>query len=308
MATGKSLSALSSPHVHTQFCDGNSTAEAMVHSALERGFVSLGFSSHAKQDIHQEYSLNEAREPLYIQEIRRLQREYAGHLRIWLGVERDLISTAKRENFEYVIGAVHYVISPEGDKLPVDASAQLIRDIILHCYHGDGLRFAREYFHSYGAYIRDYKPDIIAHFDLINKYNNDGSLFDTSDRHYVKASAEAMDNAIKGCAMMEVNVGGIVRAGTKEPYPSLPLLRYWQAIGGQVILSSDCHLAEQLDSGYEVGLAHIRAAGYKKPPFWGGKMNCLNGKNWVNPPAVRAVQPDGHCARQSGPLAAGFAA
>lgn len=269
MATGKSLSALSSPHVHTQFCDGNSTAEAMVHSALERGFVSLGFSSHAKQDMHQEYSLNEAREPLYIQEIRRLQREYAGHLRIWLGVERDLISTAKRENFEYIIGAVHYVISSEGDKLPVDASAQLIRDIILHCYHGDGLRFAREYFHSYGAYIRDYKPDIIAHFDLINKYNNDGSLFDTSDRHYVKASAEAMDNAIKGCAMMEVNVGGIVRAGTKEPYPSLPLLRYWQAIGGQVILSSDCHLAEQLDSGYEVGLAHIRAAGYKKAAFLG---------------------------------------
>ena len=33
-------------HVHTQFCDGRSTAEEMVLSAIENGFDSLGFSSH----------------------------------------------------------------------------------------------------------------------------------------------------------------------------------------------------------------------------------------------------------------------
>ena len=40
---------LSSPHVHTPYCDGKSTAAEMAAAALDAGFVSLGFSGHACQ-------------------------------------------------------------------------------------------------------------------------------------------------------------------------------------------------------------------------------------------------------------------
>ena len=38
---------LSSAHVHTTFCDGKTPAPEMAKAAFEKGFVSLGFSSHA---------------------------------------------------------------------------------------------------------------------------------------------------------------------------------------------------------------------------------------------------------------------
>ncbi|HPY94211.1 MAG TPA: hypothetical protein PLR12_02185, partial [Clostridia bacterium] len=65
------------------------------------------------------------------------------------------------------------------------------------------------------------------------------------------------------------NTGAIARSGASAPYPGLELLRYWRTIGGQVILSSDCHRASQLNAGYGQGEKLIRAAGYKKAAFLG---------------------------------------
>lgn len=266
----KARLALSNPHTHTQFCDGKSTAEEMAQSALDKGFVSLGFSSHAIQDMHIELSLNETREALYIAEVRRLQEAHKGRLKIWLGMERDRISPADRNKFEYVIGASHYA-RPEGEgRFPVDGHPEVVSNAVRTLYKGDALTMAEEYFADFAAYIHDYKPDIIAHFDLLFKYNHIHRLIDTRHPRYIKAATDAMDLAVKGCHLLEVNTGGMVRAGTPEPYPSLPLLCYWRAIGGQVTLSSDCHQAAQLDALFEVGIAHIRKAGYKTAAILGG--------------------------------------
>jgi histidinol-phosphatase (PHP family) len=259
----------SSPHVHTQFCDGRSTAEEMVLAALEKNFVSLGFSSHAGQDFNNTYAMDERRETEYIREIRRLQHVYGKDIRIWMGVERDRLSIADRSLFEYVIGSSHYVLSPEGEKLPVDDSPKLLEAGIGKFFHGDGLAFAADFFALTGKYLRTFKPDIIGHFDLLTKHNKQNKLFDAEDPRYIKAATEAMDEAFTGCRLMEVNVGGIARAGASAPYPSFPLLQYWRAIGGDVILSSDCHDAGMLDSAYAAGAAFIRAAGYKKAAFLG---------------------------------------
>jgi putative transport protein len=71
---------LSSPHVHTQFCDGKTPAEDMVLAAMDLGFASIGFSSHAKQRYDHRYAMDDERERNYIAEIRRLQKKYEGKL------------------------------------------------------------------------------------------------------------------------------------------------------------------------------------------------------------------------------------
>lgn len=263
MQKEKGLMTRSNPHTHTQFCDGKSSAEDMVIAALEKGFVSLGFSSHAIQGMHIEWSLNEEREALYIAEVRRLQETYQGQLKIWLGLERDRISPADRSKFAYVIGASHYA-GPEGDgRFPVHGQPEVVAHAVESIYQGDALAMVEEYYAGFAQYIEGFKPDIIAHFDLPLKYNHIHRLIDTLNPRYIKAATVAMDLAIKGCTLMEVNVGGMVRAGMAEPYPSLPLLRYWRSIGGQVILSSDCHYAPQLSACFDEGIRHIRNAGYK---------------------------------------------
>ena len=122
--------ALSSAHNHTTFCDGKSTAEEMVLSALSRGFVSLGFSGHAKQDFDHFYAMDEETEAAYIRQIRQLQSKYAGQIRLWLGMERDLYSNADRSPFDYVIGSVHYVPLSGGKRVPVDGPMDMVAEAV----------------------------------------------------------------------------------------------------------------------------------------------------------------------------------
>ena len=63
---------LSSAHVHTTFCDGKSSARDMTKDALDKGFVSLGFTSHAPQTFDPAHCIDPAREEDYKAEIRKI--------------------------------------------------------------------------------------------------------------------------------------------------------------------------------------------------------------------------------------------
>ncbi len=260
---------LSSPHNHTPWCDGKSTAEEMVLSAIRHGFVSLGFSGHAKQDFDTFYAMTEEKEAAYIQEIKALQIKYKDQIRIWLGMERDLFSFADRAPFEYVLGSVHYLPLPDGKMVPVDGPMDMVQEAIMDHFEGDSLRYAKTYYAMLGAYIKEYQPDIIGHFDLLMKNNRQQELIDPENPQYIKAATDAMDEAITGCNLLEINTGGMARHGAPDPYPMPGLLRYWRQIGGEVILAADCHQAEQIAFGYEAASQLIREAGYKKAAFLG---------------------------------------
>lgn len=269
MADRHPLAARSSPHVHTQFCDGRSTAEEMVQAALDKGFVSLGFASHAKQEFDPKYGMDDAREAAYIQEIRRLKAAYQDRIKIWLGMEQDLFSTARREDFEFVIASVHYMEMPDGSRLAVDSSRMQLERIITEAFDGDPYLLAEAYYSMLGGFVRDSRPDIIGHFDLLTKYNQGTRPFDEGHPRYVAAAMAALEEAILGCRLMEVNVGALARTGVKGPYPSLAILAAWRDLGGEVILSSDCHDARYLNGAYDAGLALMAAAGYKKAAILG---------------------------------------
>ncbi len=254
---------LCSPHVHTRFCDGQSTTDEMVRAAIEAGFVSIGITSHAVQDIDPAYCVARDQEQAYIDEVNAAQQAYADRIRVWRGIERDSVSDADRSRYEYVLAAVHYM--PDGEHiLGVDGNARQLELEIERRYGGRGDLMAIDYYQTYSAYIRSYKPDIIAHYDLVMKNNRQHQLFDPQDPAVFSAALAGMEEAIKGCRVMEINTGAIVRRGAKEPYPSLPLLKHWRQLGGQVILASDCHFAPQIAGGYDEGLALMQAAGYKE--------------------------------------------
>lgn len=252
---------LSSPHVHSEYCDARSTAEEMVASAIRKGFVSLGISSHAVQDFDPPHRIEPGKEDAYIATVRGLQRRHAGRIRLWLGIERDALSPADRTRYDYVIGSVHYL--PKGThRVSVDGSPERLREDLLRWYDGSGAAFAEDYYEALGSYVCGYRPDIIGHFDLLMKNNWRHELFDPEDPRVTLAAGRALERCRQGCALMEVNTGALRRSGALAPYPALPLLRRWRALGGKVILSSDCHQAEAIDFGYEQGLRLMREAGF----------------------------------------------
>lgn len=256
----------SNPHTHSLFCDGKNTLGEMIERAEELGFVSLGFSSHASQTANDFYGLRD--EKAYIENVRRLQKEN-DRIRIHLGVELDSVAWCDREKYDYILGGFHYLME-DGFIYPIDGSRERIQAGIDHLYGGDSVKAAKAFFRSVAEACEQMKPDIVAHYDLINKNNEDGTLFDIENPAYRNAALEGLE-AVKACgAILEVNTGAMARGYRTTPYPYPFVLKRWKEMGGRVILGSDCHNRDFLNHGFDLALDLIRAAGFNTVVRLGG--------------------------------------
>ena len=256
----------STPHAHTTYVDGKNSAEEMVLAALGAGFHSIGLSEHGPQPFDAEFNLREAAVPAYIEEVRALQKKYAGRIRVHLGVERDTFSTARREDYEYVIGSAHYLLGEDGHAYAVDGPLEPLLECRERCFGGDGIAMAKAYFAQLAQYAADFRPDILGHFDLIRKRNAGGALYDASDPAIVTAEFTALEAIFESGAFLELNTGGMARGYLDTPYPELVMLKFWRSLGGRVIVGSDSHSVTTIDYAFDQMPDFLRAAGFET--FW----------------------------------------
>ena len=96
-------------HTHTTFCDGKSTAEELVKTAISLGCSSLGFSGHAPLPPPEgrSWPMSPDRVETYRQELLRLREQYRDQLDIFLGLEQDIDSPAPGDGWDSLIGSVH---------------------------------------------------------------------------------------------------------------------------------------------------------------------------------------------------------
>lgn len=256
------MKTLSSAHVHTTYCDGKTPAADMAKAAYEKGFVSLGFSSHGAQTFDSGYCIAPEREKDYQAEILALKKEYEDQMPIYLGVERDVLSCSKPEDYDYIIASVHYFLLPDGHHDPIDASPERLRHYVDACCGGDGLEMAKRYFRLVRDYALSFRPAVIGHYDLIRKNNATLHLYDEESSAYRRLALDALKPLAETGALLEVNTGAMARGYLPSPYPAPFLLKEWRAWGGQVIVASDCHDARFLDAYYDEAEALLRSLGY----------------------------------------------
>ena len=197
-------------HMHTTYCDGKDTAEAVTLAAIEEGLAAAGFSGHSFTPHDQSYCMSREGTQRYIEEISGLKQKYAGSIRLLLGIELDRYADTDLSRFDFRIGSVHYIFSEEGKKKrdgilarhageedrsvsdaelealikykdwsPVDDSAE---ELCMFALGGDGrcddpvmrkekmLEVAELYFDTVGGIVEATDCDIIGHFDLITKF------------------------------------------------------------------------------------------------------------------------------------------
>lgn len=197
-------------HMHTTYCDGKDTAEAMTLAAIEEGLAVAGFSGHSFTPHDQSYCMSREGTQRYIEEIGALKEKYSGSIRLLLGIELDRYADTDLSPYDYRIGSVHYIFSEEGkrkrdeilarhagetdrnasdaelealikyeDWSPVDDYAD---DLCRFAFGGDGscedpllrrekmLDIAELYFETVGGIVEATDCDIIGHFDLITKF------------------------------------------------------------------------------------------------------------------------------------------
>ena len=230
---------LSNYHTHTRCCDGRDTPEELVREAIRLGCPELGFSGHSHVSFDDCCMTAEGTEQ-YKSEIRRLREQYRDQLRIRLGVEQDYFGDLPTDDYEYVIGSVHYV--PKEDRmLAVDSSAADFDAAVAAHYGGDVYAFAEEYYALVGRIYEKTRCDIVGHFDLITKFNEGNCRFDTAHPRYRKAAGEALEALLAAPVIFEINTGAIARGYRKTPYPEPWIREELIAHKAPLLLSSDCH-------------------------------------------------------------------
>ena len=223
-------------HNHTTFCDGKNTPREMVEYAIDNGARAIGFSAHGYTPFDTRYCLND--ESGYINEINDLKREFKDKIEIVLGIEEDSLFPVNRSLYNYVIGSSHYLYI-NGEYLPIDHSPKLFEKC-LQVFNNDECKLAESYYSSFCSYIKSRKPDIVGHFDLITKFDEERRLF-LDNQNYHKIAEKYMLSVASDDVLFEVNVGAILRGYRKTPYPYENLLHIIKKSNGKIILSLDCH-------------------------------------------------------------------
>ena len=238
---------LSNLHTHTIFCDGQSTAEEMVQKAIEKGFLSLGFSGHAYTPFELTSCMKD--EQGYINEINRLKKVYKGQIEIYLGTEEDAFALIDRSKYEYIIGSLHF-LKIDGKILPIDIGNEYMQRCF-EAFNKNAERMAECYYSTFTDYLMKRRPDVVGHFDLIKKYDEVSEpIFLGNKKHDEIAKSFLRTIASKGF-LFEVNTGAIARGYRTLPYPSADLLHVLKVEGADITLTSDCHNADYLDCYFD---------------------------------------------------------
>ena len=249
-------------HTHTTFCDGKNTAEEMVLSAINKGMGEIGFSVHSPLPFHETWDIKKEKMPEYIATLEALREKYKAQIKIYIGIEQDYYSEGSTEGFDYVIGAVHYILK-NGKYLPLDLSAEATKENIVKYYDGDALAYCEDYYKLGADVYNRTKCDIIAHFDLITKFNERLPLIDTGSSRYKKAAENAVHELLKSPAIFEINTGAISRGYRTTPYPSDSLLDLIAESGKPFVVNSDSHNVDTIDFGIKKAMLSLDICGYK---------------------------------------------
>lgn len=240
-------------HTHSTFCDGASTPEEMVKKAIELGFSALGFSGHV--DIDPVMNIIN-----YIHEIRCLQERYKNQIEILCGGEIDTFyPDPYGHDFDYKIGSNHYLDVGENKPISIDCSKEDYLWLLDSYFDKDIYKLCRAYYER-EARVYDWTHcDIIAHFDLVTKYNNCLNIIDEENPKYLRPAMEALDYLLSENVIFEINTRMIDYG---KIYPHKKMLQRIRELKGEIIISSDAHNIQELNKGFEKAVELAKSIGF----------------------------------------------
>lgn len=261
-------------HMHTTYCDGSNSAEEMIASAVSKGLRVVGISGHSFTWFDTSYCMSEEGTKDYIAEISGLMEKYADKIQVLLGTELDYWADIDVTPYDYIIGSSHYVLR-DGKYLDVDYSAEMLMDGAGRYFGGNMSEMAKAYYSQVGDIVRKTGCDIIGHFDLITKFNEQlpVQIVGTTDPVYMTAWMDAVDRIFEDTAALrrsgvpnrletlgvliagdkpvfEINTGAMAKGYRTTPYPAADQMKYIRSKGGILVLSSDSHRTDTVAYGF----------------------------------------------------------
>ena len=277
-------------HIHSEYSDdSDEKMENVVESAISQGFEEICFTDHVDYGIKLDrdvfYKMSEVEKnqwtekigridfnvdyPKYFEELKKIKAKYNGKITIRQGLEfgmqthtveefQKLFDTYKQE-FDFVILSCHQVNDKEfwTNEFQKGKTAD---------------EYNAEYYNEIYKVIHKYKDySILAHLDLIHRYNEEIYPFEKSQEIITKILKKAIEEE-KG---IEVNTSSF-RYGLKDLTPERNILKLYYELGGKIItIGSDAHKAKDVGDHIpyiqkelkKIGFSHICTFEKMKPVF-----------------------------------------
>ena len=252
-------------HIHTGMCPhAQGEPREYVERAIGLGMSAMGFADHLpflagwrpSHDLTDDWAMSLDELDSYVSQVQGLAREYAGDVRILVGIEADYIEETLEQTaetlaaypFDYVIGSVHIV----GDRFAFDHPE--LRD---HLAEYGLERIVLESLELTERAAASGLFDIVGHLDHAKKFGP--RMRDQPD---VAAAASAALRAVAAAGMaLEINTAGL-RKPVGEAYPAPGLLAEARALGIPLTFGSDAHRPEEVGWAFDDAVVTAREAGY----------------------------------------------
>lgn len=260
-------------HSHCHYCDGKYGPEQYIVSAIEKGLIAYGYSSHAPVPFETVWTMKKEKAPAYVAEIHQLKEKYKGDIQVYCGLEVDYIPhvTGPKSKaiiglgLDYTVGSVHFVeYFPDGKGWEIDGSHQLFLDGLHQIFKGDSKKAVTRYFELTRQMVEQECPDVIGHIDKIKIQDEEGRLFSQQADWYQQEIDKTLDVIAQTGAIIEVNTRGIYKKKTRETYPGKQILEKIFQLGIPVTINSDCHHPDEITASFEEAAALLTGIGFKQ--------------------------------------------
>jgi histidinol-phosphatase (PHP family) len=244
-------------HVHTSLCNhAAGSMEAYVQAAVSNGLTTICFLDHLTlQAAGRHNAMAPGELAGYVDDARRLARQYADRICVRVGLEVDFsprhvdrcIELLDAVDLDVVGSSIHFL---DGEDV-VSRRSRWARG---------GIR-ADKVYSAYLAALEsmlDYDYfDVICHLDLPKKYGRRPSA------RVVSKFADLLTRVRQKDLAVELNTSGW-HCPVEEAFPSPELLGHCAALGIPVVLGSDAHLPEHVGRDFDRAGQLLRVAGYRE--------------------------------------------
>lgn len=207
------------------------TLPEILEAAVEAGYHTFGVSEHVAR-AEDKFIYPEEREKgwtveklardfkQYSDDMPGLIEEFSDRITVLKGFEAEIVPTKtyptimrkvrQEYKFDYMVGSVHYV-----NEFLIDGEREWFEDCM---YKMGGLEnLALAYYESVAQMVRDLRPEVVGHLDLVRKNGHHYGDLDTP------AIRDAVENTLQviweNGGILDLNTAGY-RKGLDSPYPA----------------------------------------------------------------------------------------
>lgn len=255
-------------HTHTTYCDGKAQPANVTAQAIDQGLYALGFSGHSPVPFASDWNMPESRIQEYFDDVREIRKVYGEKIQIFVGLEVDFIpgltgvSSFKTFQPDFTIGAVHYLCrADERNYWSFDHTPEDFMQGLELYYQGDIRKMVKHYYSLLITMLYEDKPDVIAHLDLIRKFNRTLGLIDETADWYRRPVWETLDAIAQTGTILEINTACHYRQLLHDFYPSDWIIKEAIQRNIPLTINSDAHHPSTLISSFPEAAKTLRDSG-----------------------------------------------